>query len=155
MLSPADVVERLLDAGDPAEATLELLAPDAEVKPFESDQVLRGLPEIKRYAAGQKLLGRPSVESAMLYELGENALVLTLLGVTRERGESSFTEMVAVGWVVTVREGKIARIYSYPSWEAAREAAGVTQEHQGRSKHRRRAQGFMMRARAAWPRAAY
>jgi hypothetical protein len=84
--------------------------------------------------------------------LSAAALSLTLLGVTRERGESSFTEMVTVGWVVTVRAGKIARIYSYPSWEAAREAVGLTAEQQERSAHRRRSQGFMMRARAALPR---
>jgi hypothetical protein len=149
------MVEQLLEAGNPSEETFRLLAPDAEIKPIESDQVLRGLPEIKRHAAALGPENYPLVRAATLYEVGESALVYTLIAMARERGENRFTETFPVGWVVTFRGEQIVRIYSYPSWEEAREAVGMTAEDQERLTPRRRIRGFMIRARAALRRAPY
>jgi hypothetical protein len=80
MPSPADVVERLLEAANPNEETFRLLADDAEIKPLESEHVLRGLPEIKRYAATLGPSDFPLVRGATVYEVGDTALVYTLNG---------------------------------------------------------------------------
>jgi hypothetical protein len=77
------------------------------------------------------------------------------MAMSRERGENRFTETFPVGWVVTFRDDEIVRIYSYPSWEEAREAVGMTEKDQERLTPRRRFQGFMSRARAALPRPAF
>jgi ketosteroid isomerase-like protein len=134
---PGDVVERILDADDPTEEALALLAADAEVRPSNSDVVLRGLAEIERYASETRH-ERPGVRGLTVYEVGENALVLAVLAAPRGGGERRHIIVSSVGFVVTVRDGKIKRIMSHPTWDAARAAVGLTPERERALVPRRR-----------------
>jgi ketosteroid isomerase-like protein len=127
---PADVVERILDAEDPSEQTLRLLDPDAEVRPFDSDVVLRGLAEIERYAR-ETPREQPETRGLTLYEVGEDALVLAVIAVPHGRGKSRHISVSNVGFVITVRNGKIKRIVSHATWQEARAAVGLTPEREG------------------------
>jgi hypothetical protein len=152
---PAEIVERLIDAEDQEAETFRLLTSDAEVRPFGRDEFLHGLPAIERYAAATAD-ERPTLRGFTLYEVGENAIVLTQLGVPRGEGSKRYIEAVSVGWVVTFSDERIARIVAYPSWQEARAAGGLTPEREREATPRRTWRSVLMgiREAAAWRAAA-
>ena len=149
---PAALVEALIGAPDQAAETLRSLAPDAEVRPVGEDRVLRGLAEIERYAA-DPAHEPPTLRGYTLYEMGDNAVVLTQLGVSRGVEGKQYTEVLNVGWLVTVRDDKIVRLCAYPNWAEAKEAAGLTAEREQELMPRTSWRTVLMRIReaAAWP----
>lgn len=150
MPGPAELVERLAalrEAGDVDEA-LTLLAPDAVFRPQDEARVYHGLEEIRRYAEESAKRPKPSLIGYLVYENGPHAAVLAQLSMPVESRGRSYNEVVTTGWVVTVRDGRVTHLCSYPSWAEAKEAAGITPERERAIEPRRHfPRGLLMRAR--------
>ena len=87
---------------------------DVEFRPLTVPEVLRGLEEMKRFHA---MAPDATIVPQALLEHGDDVLVLA-------HAELPGLEAIDPAWLLTVRNGKVARINSYASWKAAQVDAG-------------------------------
>jgi ketosteroid isomerase-like protein len=131
--TPVEVVEELVAISGDDERTFEHYAEDAEVTLIESDEVLRGLEAIRRYAATRPLEERPQLRTCTIHEVGNCAVVLTTLAFSKPREDGgSYTEIRPIGFVVRIDDGKVKRVEHFETWSAARTAAGLPADSPGR-----------------------
>jgi hypothetical protein len=135
---PAAVVERMSARENPLDR-LPYLDPDIEFRPYGSDRVYHGLAEVRRFArrAADEADGlRPAAISVV--EKGDDAVVLGSVSLPRD---GDYVEHRPAAWLVTVRDGKVQRLFGFDSWSEARVAAGVTEEDASHA--RRVGRGFL------------
>jgi ketosteroid isomerase-like protein len=131
--TPVEVVEELVAVSGDDERTFEHYAEDAEVTLLESGEVLSGLDMIRRHAARKPPEQRPQLRTCTIHEIGDRAVVLTTLAFSRPREDGGrYTEIRPIGFVVTIRDGKVKRVEHYETWSAARNAAGLPADSVGR-----------------------
>ena len=115
------------------EGKLAYYAEDAEVALIDSDQVLRGLDELREYAEDNPPSERPQLRTCTIHEIGDRAVVLTTMAFNRPREDGgSYTEIRPIGFVVQVEDDKVKRVEHYETWSAARNAAGLPADSPGR-----------------------
>jgi hypothetical protein len=135
---PAAVVERMSARENPMDR-LPYMAPGVEFRPYGSDRTYRGLDEVRRFtrrAIDTPSQPRPAAISVV--EKGNDAVVLGSISVSHD---GDYVEHRPAAWLVTVRDGKVQRIFTYDSWSEARDAAGVTEDEA--SKAHRVGRGFL------------
>jgi ketosteroid isomerase-like protein len=123
-----EIARKMADAysrGD-LEATLDLLAPEFEARPsglfMDMEDLYRGRDGWSKfwhrfYAAWESI----TINIERIEDHGEEVLVL---GNFNGRGHGSGVEVTRQSaWLLTFREGLVARISSFASWDEAIEAA--------------------------------
>lgn len=130
-LTPAEVVA-VLATEPPLEERLRFAAPDVEFRPFGSDRTYRGVEAAREYALAQeRRVDRPRQRALAVTEVDDKAVVVGQVSHVRA---GSYVEHVPAAWVFTIRDGRVARMDSYSSWEEARKAAGVGEADRGRER---------------------
>src|SRR4051812_16278183 len=127
MPQAGEIVERVIALGHHrlAEA-LELMHADAEWVPDPDLPPLRGHAEIRAHVEREiARLGEPLPEALplMLVEDGERVVVFGQVRTPRARGERRYVEVIPMAWLYELREGSIARVCGFHSWDDARAAA--------------------------------
>jgi ketosteroid isomerase-like protein len=111
------------------DAALEYIDPEIEwVAPPEwlEDRLYRGHEGVRRLAEfWMSQFDDYRLESKEFIYLGHDRGVLLIQQMGRIRSSDDTVEQ-QIGWVVQTRNGKLARAEIFFSWEAAREAAGLT-----------------------------
>ena len=112
------------------EAALEFFDPNLEwVAPPEwlEDQVYGGHEGLRRLSTQwTHLFDDYQLEPVRSMDVGEDQVVLLLQQRGRIRGSGDPVES-PIGYVAEIREGLVARVSIYFSWEATLEAAGITE----------------------------
>ena len=134
MLSPAEIVEELVQLGEDDEGAFAYFASDAQVMPVEDDIVLRGHAEMRTYRAQTATRTRPALRGCTVHECGASAVVLATMAFTRDSPGAGrpFVEIRPVGFVLDVADGKVTRTTRYDTWQEARAAAGLPVASVGR-----------------------
>jgi DNA-binding NarL/FixJ family response regulator len=87
---------------------------DVEFRPLTSDEVLRGIEEMRRFHA---MAPKATIVPRALLEQGNNVLFLA-------HAEVPGMEEVEPAWLMTVERGKVAKINTYATWKDAQAEAG-------------------------------
>jgi ketosteroid isomerase-like protein len=110
------------------DAALEYIDPEIQwVAPPEwlEDRLYAGRDELRRLAEfWMSQFDDYRLDPAEFIDLGDDRGVLLIHQRGRIRSSNDTIEQ-PVGWVVQVRDGRLARVDVFFSWEATREAAGL------------------------------
>ena len=123
---PAAVVERMTARENPLDRIL-YLSPEVEFRPYRSERVYRGVAAARRFAReAAEDPASPRAAAIAVVEKGDDAVVLGSVSVPHD---GDYVEHRPAAWLVTVRDGKVERVFAYDSWSAARDAG---RRHRGR-----------------------
>lgn len=122
---PLDVAEELYRSwrSDDRERSWELFAPDAEFTLLRTPGTLVGVEAMKAHLAAlpeEERNGR--TRAVRMVGLHDKVVIEGSADIPR----GGDLEHVPVAWVLQIRDGRIRASHTFPSWQAAREAAGLT-----------------------------
>jgi ketosteroid isomerase-like protein len=124
---PTDVVETLVDRwlAGARDSACGLLAEDCSFSLLHS-QPFQGLEAFEEFLAGLSPEDRTATITPLSFlGQGEKVVMLAQVAFARSSAGRNYTERQPFAWVFTVREGKITAVTTYPSWDKAKEDAGV------------------------------
>jgi hypothetical protein len=125
LLTTAELVEHLATVHS-LEDHMAFWHPEIELQPVGSSDMVRGKEAAREWA--ERAVADPEfprTSAISLIDQGEQVLVL---GSVSHKRKGLYVEHRPAAWLVTGRNGRIARSLWFDSWDAARMAAGLPAE---------------------------